>query len=226
MNFIMNAWRGKTQLSLVFWGYYLGFQIAFVIFFVTVVPLLPKPSSGLAATVTTLTFSLFVLSYIVWIYVSIWRSAGSSKPVYKIIARIFVIMAVIGTAGRMAATGIESYSKYSKLSSEPKSHANMAQSIPAGWEQGELTENYMRSMNKDMCVIKTALSFDKCSTKQCITTLAGIYGDCVTYAKGTITEFCKNYHSKHLANYCIGTNGNNLKCMFFKIGTKTFCQRK
>lgn len=113
MKFILEAWRGNKPLSLVFFGYYLGFQIAFVVLAVTVLPLFPKPSSAFAAATTAIMFSLFVLSYFVWVYVAIWRCAKNSGPVSRIVARIFVVMAVVATVGRMAATAIDTYPKFS-----------------------------------------------------------------------------------------------------------------
>lgn len=223
MKFIMEAWRGRKSLALVFWGYFLGFQIAFIIFVLTVLPLFPKPSSAPAAAITTIAFSLFVLSYIVWIYVSMWRCAANSKPVYKIIARIFVVMAVAGTIGKMAVTGIEGYSEYSVAAKQHQINTAMESTTGGEWKQEQLNEDFMRSITKNTCVEKTVLSIEKCSTTQCVTTLGGILGDCIVFAKCSMPEFCKNYEEKYLSQFCTESDVKDTKCLFFQTAEKSLC---
>jgi len=71
------------------------------------------------------------------------------------------------------------------------------------WKQAELTQKFMSSLTKDQCVLKTisSLKVDNPS-EEYIKTLAGITGDCVTWASGNIDVWCKSYSKNYIRNIC------------------------
>lgn len=102
--------------------------------------------------------------------------------------------------------------------------SQIAYSNETAWKQSELTESFMRSLNKDQCVVKTLYSltsndFDFEQTK----TLAGITGDCVTWSSGDMETFCQTFVKKYINPFC----GNNLldarDCTIIYSGYNTFC---
>jgi hypothetical protein len=72
----------------------------------------------------------------------------------------------------------------------------LAQVQPMQWQQEELNEKYMRTLSKQQCMDKTIASLKAgCSTDQCLKTLSGIAGDCITWAGGELQQFCKAYET-------------------------------
>ncbi len=71
------------------------------------------------------------------------------------------------------------------------------------WKREELTQKFMSSLTKDQCVLKTisSLKVDN-SSEENIKTLAGITGDCVTWASGNIDTWCKSYSKNFIRNVC------------------------
>ena len=109
MSLIKECWRGERPLGVVFWGYYVVFFFTFLLSFGLLVAALPEP----LRLIVVVPGVLFLLPYNVWILVSIWRCARNSKPIWKVLARIWVVMVIVGGAGRLTATWIESYQYYS-----------------------------------------------------------------------------------------------------------------
>jgi len=71
--------------------------------------------------------------------------------------------------------------------------SNLAFADPhsSAWKQEELNEQFMRSLTKQQCMVKTVADLKAgCTTEQCMKTLGGITGDCVTWATGSIATFC------------------------------------
>jgi len=99
----------------------------------------------------------------------------------------------------------------------------MESTIDGEWKQEQVNKDFMRLIKKESCVKKTVLSFDTCRTNQCLITLAGIFGDCVEFSKGSTSEFCKSYQIKYLNKFCKVLNIKDLKCMFFQLGPKNLC---
>lgn len=70
-------------------------------------------------------------------------------------------------------------------------------------KQDELNEGFMRSLNKDQCMAKTVASLRSGDQSiECLKSLAGITGDCQTWAKCDPEEFCEVYRQKYLASNC------------------------
>jgi hypothetical protein len=113
--FVLEAWRGRKPLALVFWVYFVGGQIAFMLAIFFLVPLLPR--LGLPPTTPAIIISVFSPFYIVWIFVSLWRCAANSKPAIMRITRILVIILAINTIAWSIVNFVENYSRYSTMKS-------------------------------------------------------------------------------------------------------------
>jgi hypothetical protein len=70
------------------------------------------------------------------------------------------------------------------------------------WDQKQLNESYMRSLSKDECMIKTIKTLKTCKSDDCIKTMAGILGDCLTWSSGEEKSFCSDYEEKYIRTYC------------------------
>ena len=82
------------------------------------------------------------------------------------------------------------------------SNKNSQVSLTSEWSQSQLTETYMRSISKDICMLKTIESLKKCDSDKCIKTLAAVTGDCVTFAQGSMNDFCSSYDLNYTTKYC------------------------
>jgi hypothetical protein len=88
----------------------------------------------------------------------------------------------------------------------------------SAWTQQELNERFMRSMSKDQCMAKTVASLKTgCQSNECLKTLAGITGDCITWAKGDSKEFCEAYTQNYLGRYCASKELDARSCMLLHI---------
>ena len=94
------------------------------------------------------------------------------------------------------------------------------------WQQSQMREDYMRQITKWNCVEKTRLTLSAgCSkSEQCTMTMAGLLGDCVTYAKGDMRAFCDTYPSWR-RQACLRNDLDGRSCAFFEIGERTLCKR-
>jgi hypothetical protein len=100
-----------------------------------------------------------------------------------------------------------------------------ADSRASAWKQEELNEQLMRSLTKSQCMAKTiAALMSGCSSKQCIKTLGGITGDCVSWAIGDISSFCAAFDREYIASYCNTNEMDARQCTLLKITKATFCK--
>lgn len=70
------------------------------------------------------------------------------------------------------------------------------------WTKNQLTEKYMRSITKASCMNKSLNYLKSCDSPSCLKTIAGVTGDCVTWAQGSNDTFCGNYQKEYLDVYC------------------------
>lgn len=92
------------------------------------------------------------------------------------------------------------------------------------WTQEQLTETFMRSLSKHNCMAKTVSSLKSgCATEQCLKTLAGITGDCTTWASGNQAEFCASYTHKYISRYCASNELNARQCILLHVAKPTGC---
>lgn len=70
------------------------------------------------------------------------------------------------------------------------------------WTQPELTETYMKSITKNTCMLKTIEFLKTCDSDDCVKTMAGVTGDCVTFAQGSTVDFCSSYYRNFTSKYC------------------------
>ena len=93
------------------------------------------------------------------------------------------------------------------------------------WSQTELAEAYMSGISKNMCMLKTIESLKKCDSESCIRTMAGITGDCVSYAHGSMDDFCSNYKSNYISKYCDSGVLNKNASDFIRSAKIFFCKK-
>jgi len=93
------------------------------------------------------------------------------------------------------------------------------------WKQEELTEDFMRALTKRSCMDKTVASLKAgCSTNACLKTLAGINGDCATWASGEIDELCLNYDRDYISKYCATNELEARQCIVLHVARPTKCK--
>jgi hypothetical protein len=102
----------------------------------------------------------------------------------------------------------------------------IARAEPNEWKREELTEKFMRSLSKDQCMAKTVASLKVgCHTEDCLKTLSGITGDCVTWARGDSETFCKSYVENYLSRYCASNELDARRCIVLHIGQSILCKK-
>lgn len=100
------------------------------------------------------------------------------------------------------------------------------QSPATPWAETDLTELYMRDLSKHQCMKKTIASLKSgCTSDQCLKTLAGINGDCITWAKGDATEFCASYRQAYISRYCATNELDARRCILLHIAEPKDCER-
>lgn len=102
----------------------------------------------------------------------------------------------------------------------------LAQVQPTQWRQEELNETYMRTLSKQQCMDKTIASLKAgCATDQCLKTLGGISGDCVTWATGEMQQFCRTYDQAYIAKYCASNELDARRCLILHTGKSVHCKQ-
>ena len=105
--------------------------------------------------------------------------------------------------------------------------SNLAFADPhsSAWKQEELNEQFMRSLTKQQCMVKTVADLKAgCTTEQCMKTLGGITGDCVTWATGSIATFCATYDRDYIARYCVSNELDARRCVFLHVAKPSLCE--
>ncbi|MNF88045.1 hypothetical protein D3C84_705280 [compost metagenome] len=94
------------------------------------------------------------------------------------------------------------------------------------WAQADLSELHMRELSKDQCMEKTIASLKSgCTSDQCLKTLAGITGDCTTWAKGDAMEFCTSYRRAYISRYCASNELDARRCILLHISEPKNCAK-
>lgn len=93
------------------------------------------------------------------------------------------------------------------------------------WVQAEFNEQYMNSINKKQCMYKTVSFLKECDSDNCLKTMAGVSGDCVTYAIGSNGEFCKSYDANFINAYCLSNKLSYRACKVIEIVKNTYCKQ-
>lgn len=98
--------------------------------------------------------------------------------------------------------------------------------IDGTWQQVQLNETFMRSLTKDQCMQKTIASLNFiCTNDNCIKTMGGVVGDCVTWAKGEMNSFCAKYDESYNSVFCSAETFDSRRCEFIRVGKRAFCRR-
>ncbi|MDD5052892.1 MAG: hypothetical protein PHO27_09215 [Sulfuricurvum sp.] len=99
-----------------------------------------------------------------------------------------------------------------------------ADNISEAWKQEELNENFMHNITKDNCMKKTIASIKNCDSDDCLKTLSGINGDCITFATGSKEEFCLNYNKEYISKYCATNQLSARQCIILHVGKSVICK--
>ena len=99
-----------------------------------------------------------------------------------------------------------------------------ADNISEAWKQEELNENFMHSITKHNCMEKTIASSKNCDSDDCLKTLGGINGDCITWASGSKEEFCFNYNQEYIFKYCATNQLSARQCIILHVGKSVICK--
>jgi len=91
--FIVRAWRGYEPLWKVFWIYNVLFY-ALIAMSLRILSMALSPSIT-ASAIYGLAVFVLVMVYGLWTWVSIWTCSAKSNLVVKILARIYVIIAIV-----------------------------------------------------------------------------------------------------------------------------------
>ena len=102
--------------------------------------------------------------------------------------------------------------------------SQMTFAVEAPWKQSELTQEFMEKLSKDQCIEKTVVSLkNNSNSEEYMKTLAGISGDCITWAKGTEAEFCKSYAQKYIRNVCSVNALDARSCVLINVMYENTC---
>lgn len=94
------------------------------------------------------------------------------------------------------------------------------------WKQEQLTETYMRSLSKEECMKKTVETLKAgCDSERCMKTMAGVMGDCVTWASGDLKSFCNEY-DKYIGAYCFSNYLDARRCTMLHVGKTSLCEQE
>ena len=95
------------------------------------------------------------------------------------------------------------------------------------WVQEQLNESYMHSLSKEECMIKTIKTLKICNNDACIKTMAGIVGDCITWASGEERSFCREYEEKYIRAYCRSADYlDDKRCLLLHVIYNAVCKRQ
>jgi hypothetical protein len=152
-------------------------------------------------------FSLF--NSILWsslFFVFLWKLL-KMKKIYG-----FILGVLVGSISFFGAHFVAGFST-------PAIAENSSQFSPeTEWVQAELNEQYMKGISKNQCMYKTVSFLKECDSDNCLKTMAGVSGDCVTYATGSVDEFCKNYDTNFINAYCLSNKLSYRACKVIEIG--------
>jgi hypothetical protein len=94
------------------------------------------------------------------------------------------------------------------------------------WRQDQLNETYMRTLTKHVCMEKTIRTLKMVckGQEQCVKTMAGVVGDCVTWAKGDSAIFCAQYDNRYIGRYCFSNYLDGVGCGFLHSAKDVLCK--
>lgn len=93
--YLARMWRGEEKLWKAFWlwPFVNGLLIA-----LTVLGLGEVTGQGYLAIAESPPYAVLMLAYSIWLAVAIWRCARNSKPIWRVLARFFQVLFVLGSA--------------------------------------------------------------------------------------------------------------------------------
>jgi hypothetical protein len=158
-------------------------------------------------------FSLF--NSILWsslFFIFLWKLLKLKKT-YGLVVGV-----LIGTTSFFGASFMAGFSK------SPVAQTNAQFSPETEWVQAEFNEPFMRGLKKNQCMYKTVAFIKECDSDNCLITMAGVSGDCVTYAAGSNEDFCINYDEKFINTYCLSNKLSSRACKFIEVAKNVHCE--
>lgn len=158
-------------------------------------------------------FSLF--NSILWsslFFVFLWKLLRMKK-LYGLVVGV-----AVGTASFFGASFMAGFSSLAIAESTSQFGPE------SEWVQAELNEQYMKGINKNQCMYKTVAFLKECDSDNCLKTMAGVSGDCVFYATGSTSDFCKSYDANFINAYCLSNKLSYRACKVIEIGKTTLCK--
>lgn len=100
-----------------------------------------------------------------------------------------------------------------------------AQSDSSSWRQSQLTEKFMQDISKEQCMNKTITSLkEDCKSDNCVKTIAGLLGDCLTWSRGSNITYCNNYDLNY-TKQCIENKIDGRSCFFVNFMKEQYCKK-
>jgi hypothetical protein len=99
---------------------------------------------------------------------------------------------------------------------------------PEIWQHDQLNDAYMRTVTKDLCMKKTIATLGRsgCVTRECLASIGGATGECVSLASGDMAGFCATYDAHYLDKSCSPGDSARQPCAFLTVVKGGFCQTK
>jgi len=102
---------------------------------------------------------------------------------------------------------------------------SFAQTESSSWQRSELAENFMQNISKEQCMNKTITSLNEdCKSEACLKIMAGVLGDCLTWAKGSRTTYCNNYDLSY-TKQCVENKLDGRSCFFVNFMKEQYCKK-
>lgn len=100
----------------------------------------------------------------------------------------------------------------------------IAQQEDNAWQETQLNEIFMKKISKEQCMNKTLSSMkDGCNSDSCVKTIAGVLGDCLTWARGNQVSYCVNYDLNY-TKQCIDNKLDGRACFFVNFMKEQYCK--
>jgi hypothetical protein len=98
---------------------------------------------------------------------------------------------------------------------------------PTIWQHDQLNREYMQTLTKDACMKKTiaTLSRSGCATQQCLASVGGATGDCLTWSPGDVAQFCTTFESRYVTKNCGPDGFDKARCTLLEGVRTALCDK-
>ena len=95
--YVMDAFRGRERLAIVFWYYWVLGQLGVVLLFLGAWALIEHVPPGILKVVVGLLVAIPVVAYEIWVLVSLWTCAFNVKTkIWAYVVRAYVVLNAVG----------------------------------------------------------------------------------------------------------------------------------